>query len=48
MKKFTIKYLTLEGDVSNVWLEAYDKEDAKSQLRREYWDVKEIISICNE
>lgn len=48
MKKFTIKYLTLEGDISNVWLEAYDKDDAKIRLKQEYWDVREIISVYNE
>lgn len=48
MKKFKINYRTLEGDISNVWLEAYDKDDAKIRLKQEYWDVREIISVYNE
>ena len=40
-----IKYRTLEGDVDSVSIEAYSKEDAKVQLKREYWDVREILSV---
>ncbi len=45
MKEYVIKYITLEGDVDSVIIEAYSKEDARVQLKREYWDVHEIISI---
>jgi type II secretory pathway component PulF len=45
MKEYIIRYRTLEGDMDSVIIEAYSKEDAKVQLKREYWDVHEIISI---
>lgn len=45
MKEYVIKYRTLEGDMDNVIVEAYSKEDARVQLKREYWDVLEIINI---
>ena len=45
MKTYKIKYITLEGDTDTVIIEAYSKEDAKVQLKREYWDVREILSV---
>ena len=45
MKEYTVKYVTLEGDVDTVLIEAYSKEDAKKQLKKEYWDVREVLSI---
>ena len=48
MKSFTITYRDFEGDVCHVSIEAATKEDAKIQLKREYWDVNEIISVRNE
>ena len=45
MKKFIVSYVTLEGDSSNVLIEAYSREDAKIQLKREYWDVREILRV---
>ena len=45
--KYIIDYRTLEGDLAHVWLDARSKNDAKEQLRREYWDVLEIIQIKN-
>jgi type II secretory pathway component PulF len=45
MKNFIISYVTLEGDLSNVLIEAHSREDAKIQLKREYWDVREIIRV---
>ena len=38
-------YLDLEGDLCHVRVEAFDKDDAKLQVRREYWNVEEIISV---
>ena len=35
MKTYKIKYITLEGDTDTVIIEAYSKEDAKVQLKRE-------------
>ena len=48
MKKFKINYRTLEGDISQVYVEAGNTEDAKVQLRKEYWDVYEIINVYSE
>lgn len=45
MKEYTVKYVTLEGDVDTVLIEAYSKEDAKKQLKKEYWDVREVLSV---
>ena len=45
MKEYVIRYITLEGDTDSVITEAYSKEDAKVQLKREYWDVREILSV---
>ena len=45
MREYIIRYITLEGDTNSVIIEAYSKEDAKVQLKREYWDVREILSV---
>ena len=38
-------YLDLEGDICNVRVEAFSKEDASRQTRFEYWNVEEIINV---
>ena len=48
MKTFIITYLDNEGDLCHVHLEAFTKEDARVQVRQEYWNVNEIISIIDE
>lgn len=48
MKTYLVTYITLEGDTDTVSIEAYSKEDAKKQLKQEYWDVREIIRVRNE
>ena len=45
MREYIIKYITLEGDTDSVIIEAYSKEDAKVQLKREYWDVREVVRV---
>lgn len=45
MKKYYVDYMDKEGDLSHVWVNASSKRDAESQVRSEYWDVDEIISI---
>lgn len=45
MKTFYISYLDSEGDLCHVHVEAFDKEDAELQVRREYWNVEEILEI---
>lgn len=48
MKSFTITYRDFEGDVCQACVEAGNVEDAKVQLRKEYWNVYEIINIYCE
>lgn len=45
MKTFYIDYIDNEKDLCHVHLQAYSKEDAKERVRREYWDVNEIIQV---
>ena len=45
MKTFVIDYIDNEGDLCHVSVEAFDKDDAKLQVRREYWNVEEIIQV---
>ena len=45
MRSYKVNYITLEGDVDTVIIEAYSKEDAKVQLKREYWDVREVVRV---
>jgi type II secretory pathway component PulF len=47
MKKFIVKYIDKSDDLSSVWVNASSKEEAKSKVKREYWDIKEII-MCTE
>lgn len=48
MKTFKVSYISLDGDLYHVTIEAYTKEDARIQLKREYWDVREIVRIQYE
>lgn len=45
MRTFYITYKTVDGDIDTVSIEASNREDAKVQLKQEYWDVREIIRI---
>lgn len=45
MKTFFVSYLDSEGDLCHVHVEAFDKKDAELQVRREYWNVEEILEI---
>lgn len=45
MNTYLVTYITLEGDTDTVSIEAYSKEDAKKQLKKEYWDVREILRV---
>lgn len=48
MKKYVVTYISsMDDDCCNVWTEADSLEEAKYNIKREYWDVKEII-MCNE
>lgn len=47
MKKYIVKYIDKNDDLSSVWVSATSKEDAKAQVKREYWDVKDIV-MCYE
>lgn len=47
MKEYFVKYVTIEGDVETVCVEARSKEEARIQLKKEYWDVHEILKVYN-
>ena len=46
MKTYYIDYISsTDHDVCHVWCEAESKEQARSYVKSEYWDVEEIISV---
>ena len=45
MKKWKVSYLDKHDDLTNVWVYAENKEEAKKEVRLEYWDVEEIIDV---
>lgn len=42
---FYVSYEDRGGDLCHVWVNADSKEDAINQVKHEYWDIAEIISI---
>ena len=48
LSTYFVSYLDNEGDLCHVHVEAFDKDDAKLQVRREYWNVEEIIQVTDE
>ena len=47
MKKYIIRYITKDDDCCSVWTMADSKDKAVRETKREYWDIKDIIS-CRE
>lgn len=48
MKKYKVTYISsTDDDCCSVWTIANSPEEAKRNVKREYWDIKEIV-ICNE
>ena len=47
MKNYIIRYIDKSGDSCSIWISADSVEEAKKEAKREYWDIKEIIS-CRE
>lgn len=46
MKKFYVTYRSSQDhDCCTVWTEAYDKQEAISNVKGEYWDIEEIIEV---
>lgn len=45
MNRYYIDYIDNDGDHCQVWIDASSKDDAISQVKREYWDIQEIISV---
>lgn len=43
MARWIIKYTDKYDDLSSVWVEASSREDAINQVKREYWDVADIV-----
>lgn len=48
MKRFTVYYHDKYGDLSHVWVEAENREDAIFQVKHEYWDCEEILSVTQQ
>ena len=44
-KKWKVSYLDKHDDLTNVWVYAENAKDAEDEVRLEYWDVEEIISV---
>ena len=45
MKDFKVSYEDKEGDLSHVRIQADNREGAKAQAKREYWDIDRIIQV---
>ena len=46
MNKWRVTYKSkIDGDCTSVWCNAKSAEDAALYVRREYWDVAEIICV---
>lgn len=43
--KYYVDYMDKGRDLCHVWVDADSKQDAISQVRSEYWDIDEIISV---
>ena len=43
MQKWRVSYMTDEDDSCNVWVYADSKEEAESNVQREYHDIERII-----
>lgn len=43
--KYYVDYLDKEKDLCHVWVEASSESEARSEAKREYWDIDEIISV---
>lgn len=46
MKKYKVTYRSkTDGDCTSVWCHATSRANAEQQVRREYWDVADIICV---
>lgn len=45
MRRFYVDYSDKGGDLCHAWVFADSKQDAINQVKREYWDIDEIISV---
>ena len=43
--KYYVDYMDKGGDLVHIWTFADSKEDAINQVRSEYWDIDEIVSV---
>lgn len=49
MKTYYITYISsTDHDCCTVWTEADSKAEARSNVESEYWDIEEIIEICEK
>ncbi|MBQ4479141.1 MAG: hypothetical protein II943_00710 [Victivallales bacterium] len=47
-KRYIVMYDGKDGDCYKVWVEANNPSDAEDEAMREYWDIKEIISVWED
>lgn len=45
MARYYVDYMDKSDDLCHVWVEADSKEEARSEVESEYWDIKEILDI---
>jgi hypothetical protein len=43
--KFYVDYLDRSGDYCHVWINADSKQEAISNVKREYWDIDQIVDV---
>jgi hypothetical protein len=47
MKEFKVSYNCTDGDLCHVRVDAYEKQGAEAQAKREYWDIDTIIQVTS-
>ena len=43
--KYYIDYLTSDGDLNHIWVDATSKDNAEEVARQEYQDIDQIIDV---
>ena len=43
--KYYIDYLTSDGDLNHISIDATSKDNAEELARQEYWDIDQIIDV---
>lgn len=45
MKKYLVRFTTVDDDYDKEWCHANSKEEAKEIMLDDHWNIKEIISV---